>query len=690
MRIWVKIALILFLVVLFSIEGYSMISTDIFKNSLEKTNYACRIEPEQKKYSSFQGERIEILFKIKNLGRAVWSLTEKNPCLLSYHLLDENGKVIIYDNRRFSFPQNVVPGQTLEMKIGIISPLEKGQYILEFDIVREGISWFKDYGCETSKILLEVKEKKWPEDKYDISLDYGKYTKFNSSIKELNKIQKLIRLTLNQNEVALKGKTGQIHGFSAGKDYPQIWLRDATTIIPASRYFYDENYLRSWLEEHLAFQKKNGSLEDWIDSRGNSDKNTTETDQEASAVQAAYQIFELIGPQWLEKSIKGEKAIQRLERALAFLFDSRLNKKHGLLIGAHTPDWGDVDLVDSDSNAIYTDERTHWTIDIYDQSMVYEACLRLSQMLDALGEKKKAAFWKNKAEIIKKNANRWLWQEDKGFYRIHLHLDSLRHDFEEDDMFAMGGNAQAIISGLADEEKSRKIIREALKRQKSFDVSTISTTLLPPYPKNLFKHPLVDDPYEYQNGGQWDWFGGRLIYAMFEHGFGRPAREKLREILRKNLANRTFFEWDTKDGIGQGSAFFCGSAGSLSKAIFEGYFGFRWGKNYLNLEPRIGRDSAKIHIYLPANDHFLAYDYSFDKSNDTITLAYNGNYPHKGKIKVLSPWMNRGNEEKESKRHLIVRLDGQKADFRLETKNEDELIVLETDFKRHFLEIKKR
>lgn len=669
------------------ISGYLFLQIAPLMSSSEKVHFACRIELKKKKYSCFEGERIEIDLEIKNQGRMKWSSAEKNPILLSYHLLDEKGKTLKYDNRRFPFPQEAKPGQSLEMTISIISPLEEGEYILEFDLVREGISWFKDYGSKTSKISLVVKEKKWLEDRYDCSLEYGRYSKFSSSIKELNKIHQLIRTTLDQNEVEFKGKTGKVYGFSAGKDYPQIWLRDANTIIPAFLYFYDEKYLCSWLEEHLSFQNGDGSLQDWIDSAGNSDKNTTETDQEASAVQAAYQIFELLGPRWLEKSIRGEKIIHRLEQALSSTFTKRLDKEYGLLKGAHTADWGDVDMVDSDSNAIYVDEKTHWTVDIYDQSMVYEACLDLSQMFRALGQKDKENFWRKKAEVIKKNTDKWLWKNDKGFFRVHLHLDALRHDFDEDNIFAMGGNTQAIISGLAEEKKASKIIQEALKRQKSFGASTISMTLLPPYPKNFFKHPLVDDPYEYQNGGQWDWFGGKLISAMFEHGFSRTAKEKLLEILRKNLSNRTFYEWDTRDGIGQGSEFFCGSAGSLSKAIFEGYFGFKWTRDYLNLEPKIGKDSAKIHIYLPANDTFVAYEYSFDKSNDKITMEYSSNLSRKGKIKVLSPWLD-GRRKKDARKDLIVQVDGEKANFWLEEKNEDEFIVLETDFKRHSLEIK--
>jgi len=327
-------------------------------------------------------------------------------------------------------------------------------------------------------------------------------------------------------------------------------------------------------------------------------------------------------------------------------------------------------------------------VDIYDQSMFYEACLNLAQMLESLEKNDKALLWRQKASSIQENTDRWLWQEERGFYRVHLHLDEFRHDFDEDNIFAMGGNTQAILSGLAREEKSSRIITEALRRQSLYGLSTISGTLLPPYPQHTFKHPMVDDPYEYQNGGQWDWFGGKLIFAMFEHGFSSLAQEKLAEILRKNLANRSFFEWDSREGIGQGNGYFCGSAGSLSKAIFEGYFGIKIGKGTLNIEPKIGKGSAKIHVHLPANDTFVAYAYTFDEIKRKITLEYNSNLNTEGKIKALIPSLNEAKEE-DIKENWLVQIDGKNVPFRLVRKNEDVFVVVATDFKSHILEIDK-
>ena len=641
-------------------------------------DYNSWIEPESRGLTAQVGDRVPFRLQIKNRGKKAWRSVGEYPCFLSYHLyLRDNYRTVRFDNRRFPLPHVVEPGETIDMEITLRAPIEAKRYIIVFDMVREGQAWFRDDGSRTAVISFDVTEKKWPEDK----------TKIQSSREEINQLLKIIRLTLNQNEVTFDGKTGNISGFAAGVDYPQIWLRDANTILPASRYYYDQSFLASWLEEHLAFQKENGSLEDWIDSRGGSDKNTTETDQESSAVQAAFQIFNLLGPRWLEKPIDRIRIIDRLEHALEFVREFRWNEKYGLIIGAHTADWGDVDLVDGDQKAIYVDDRTLWTADIYDQSMFHEACLNLAEMWEALGERNRMAFWQEKARSIKDNTNKWLWQEDKGFYKVHMHLDSLRHDFDEEDMFAMGGNTQAINSGLAVEEKAKRIIQEALKRQETYDVSTISGTLLPPYPKNFFKHPLLDDPYEYQNGAQWDWFGARLIYAMFQQGFSQTATEKCLEIIKKNVDNRGFFEWDNKEGIGRGSDYYAGTAGSMGKALFEGFFGVNLKWNALSIEPKLGKESARIHIYQPANDIFVTYEYAFDESEGQLSLSYNSNFPHNGKLRILCSLFDLRNGNEELKKTFEVQMDGRNTDFDIETKNSDSFIIIKTDFENHVAKI---
>jgi hypothetical protein len=657
-----------------------------------KTDYAAAISAGASELRAYEGGTVEIGLNLKNTGKQEWSSRAKNPCLISYHLLDEKGQMLRFDNPRTALPKVTRPGEHIEAAVRVKAPLDKGTYVLEFDLVREGLAWFKDSGSRTLRLPLIVEKRRRTEDDIPLSLDYGKYTAFRSSIPEFERLGRLIRLTMEENEVEFQGRTGPVLGFAAGAGYPQVWLRDAATIIPGSRYFYPEDYLTSWLEEHLAFQKDSGSLEDWVDSRGRSDKNTVETDQEASAVQSAYQIFLIKGPEgrhWLEKKVAGQAILDRLEKSLLYLFAERWDEKHGLITGAHTADWGDVDPEDADQRAIYVDDRTRWTADIYDQAMVYQSCFELCAMFTSLGKTGRAGSWRKKADELRENANLRLWQEDRGFYRVHIHLDPFPHDFDEDDMFPMGGNAQAIISGLAGPDKARKIIEAALARQVRFGVSTISGALLPPYPRGFFKHPAMDEPFEYQNGGQWDWFGGRLLYAMFEGGFSRTAKDRLLQVIRKNTANGGLWEWDTRDGAGRGSDFYTGSAGSLAKALFEGYFGFRLEENGLSLEPRLGEDAATVHVFLPAAGLFAAYDYQPDRAGKKIAVRYNSNFSQKRKIKVLIPWPFFGVEDREKgKKKISVFKDGEEIPFEWSSVYEDDFISIETDFRDHTLEIR--
>jgi hypothetical protein len=80
----------------------------------------------------------------------------------------------------------------------------------------------------------------------------------------LYRVQALFHPTLDANRKEFAGLVGSVRGFGAGEVYPQVWLRDSSTIIPTSRFYYSLDYLSSWLEEHLAHQMDDGQLYDWI------------------------------------------------------------------------------------------------------------------------------------------------------------------------------------------------------------------------------------------------------------------------------------------------------------------------------------------------------------------------------------------------------------------------------------------
>jgi hypothetical protein len=533
---------------------------------------------------------------------------------------------------------------------------------------------------------------------------------YTSADPNINRLQEFFHPVLEVNKKEFAGH-GRVKGFGAGSSYPQIWLRDSATIIPLSRYYYSLDYIASWIEEHLSYQKADGQLYDWIASGSASnfvsaaprakevyqskknnifdeaitisaDKNTTESDQESSAVDAAYQVFEITGDrEWLNKKINGRSVIDRLNLSLNYLLTDRFDSEHGLITSAFTADWGDVSPVYPDQRAIYLDERTPVVASLYSSALFYRAAKQLEELNLAVGKERQANQWKTSATLIKDNINKHLWQEDKGFYRIHLLLTpSLLSDPPDDsNLFALGGNGLAVLFRIADDRRAARIFAVAAERQRVHGLSTIAGVLLPPYPRGFFKHQATNGMYVYQNGGQWDWLAGRFLLAEFERGNSQRAYWQMEEIAKKAVDNNGLYEWHTRNGEGKGSRDYAGSGGALSGAVFQGLFGVYLSKAGLILKIRLGYQTGQINLYEPATDQYVAYQHCYERETNSIRLGYSSNFPYNGKIHILVPSNQRAAE---------LCLDGSKINFETQVVGEDTYVVVDTDWKPHYLELK--
>ncbi len=412
------------------------------------------------------------------------------------------------------------------------------------------------------------------------------------------------------------------------------------------------------------------------------DKNTTEADQETSAVDAAYQIFRIMGNlKWLRKNIEGEAIVNRLDRSLEYLLKARFDSRHGLLSNAFTADWGDVSPIYDDQRAIYLDDKTPRVAGLYTNVLFYRAAGQLQEIYRALGQTRRAAYWEKEAAMIKKNINKYLWQKDKGFYRAHLLLrPSLASGLRDDsNIFAMGGNGLAVLYSAADEVQSARIFEVAARRQRQFELSTVAGVLLPPYPKGSFKHPAVSEEYFYQNGGQWDWFAGRFLLAEFEKGYSARAYEQLVEIANKAVTNNGLFEWHTRDGKGMGSSNYAGSAGSLAGVIFQGLYGVYLNDKDLNLKIRLRDQPGQVHLFEPATGKYVSYQYRYLEGSRTLKLTYESNASGVGQVCLLVPGNRQPGE---------LRVDGEKKTLKRAVTGEDTYGCFVTDWKAHQLELR--
>lgn len=82
--------------------------------------------------------------KIKNTGAITWERDSENPVFLSYHWIDfESKEMVVFEGERSFLPKKEVkPGEEAVFNINVKAPSAPGRYVLQIDLVQEGVTWF--------------------------------------------------------------------------------------------------------------------------------------------------------------------------------------------------------------------------------------------------------------------------------------------------------------------------------------------------------------------------------------------------------------------------------------------------------------------------------------------------------------------------------------------------------------------
>ena len=79
-----------------------------------------------------------------------------SPHGLSYHVLREDGTPERYENARVWFIPPLAEGAQRDMTLSVIAPERPGEYVVEIDVVWEGICWLRDRGSAPARVPLTV------------------------------------------------------------------------------------------------------------------------------------------------------------------------------------------------------------------------------------------------------------------------------------------------------------------------------------------------------------------------------------------------------------------------------------------------------------------------------------------------------------------------------------------------------
>ena len=98
-----------------------------------------------------------LTLKVRNTSDHTWQQPQVGPLALGNHWLDAGGELmLLQDEGRSPLLQVVPPGLEWPVLLTMRAPAEPGRYVVEIDLVHEGISWFAHKGSRPLRFTIDV------------------------------------------------------------------------------------------------------------------------------------------------------------------------------------------------------------------------------------------------------------------------------------------------------------------------------------------------------------------------------------------------------------------------------------------------------------------------------------------------------------------------------------------------------
>ena len=371
------------------------------------------------------------------------------------------------------------------------------------------------------------------------------------------------------------------------------WIRDHVHVMKGMKYFeYD---LASFLNFIIDTQREDGQFYELIKQYDDyhwkmvnedcrimyPDDNLTlvrlelEADIEYLVVEGAMYLYQITGDNnWLRS------VLPKLEKGINYITSDakRWDKKHGLVKRPFTIDTWDFTYLERsrDDRRIHDDEPM--SIMHGDNSGVYQAMKQLAWFNNRLGNSDKAKQWENRAEMLRENIMKYLWNGSFFIHQLHLNHDGI--DNLENERLSLS-NPYDINRGLTSVEESRNIIKEYMKRKETTNMFAEWFSIDPPYKD--FKSYKEG---QYVNGAISPFTAGELAKAAFNNGYEEYGWDIVSRFIKLvERDNNIFFLYypDSRPQPEGGPS--CWGAAAFISAVDEGLAGIKnAGVNYDEIE----------------------------------------------------------------------------------------------------------
>lgn len=118
--------------------------------------YQRHVSSPTKKLELRTGERLGLAVRLKNTSPVAWDAFERSGLAVGNHWLSENGAMLAWADGRTLLDQGLQPGERAYLTLDIVAPATPGRYLLEVDLIEEGICWFADFALAPLHIPVDV------------------------------------------------------------------------------------------------------------------------------------------------------------------------------------------------------------------------------------------------------------------------------------------------------------------------------------------------------------------------------------------------------------------------------------------------------------------------------------------------------------------------------------------------------